>query len=90
LELGRRVNEQLRAGSARGRDAPFVYVDAEELPGACEVVGRYRVEGDQVVVNVVLAQGEKELGQFQVTAARGDLAALATKIVQQAETRLSP
>jgi hypothetical protein len=89
LGLGRRVNEQLRDASAGGRNAPFVFVDAEEFPGACAVGGRYRVEDKQVVVNVILVRDEKELAQFQVTAATADLAGLAAQIVRQTETRLA-
>jgi hypothetical protein len=90
LELGKRVDELLRDTSARGRQAPLVFVDARELPGACRLAGRYRiVEGEQVQVNVNLAVGADRRERFQVVGNRSALDALAAEVVKETERRLA-
>jgi WD40 repeat protein/uncharacterized caspase-like protein len=50
--LGRAVNSILREESARGRDAPLIFIDAAEYPGAYQVKGRYSVAGNSVNVQI--------------------------------------
>lgn len=85
LNLSKQVNERLREVSARGREAPLVFVDAEEFPGACELVGRYRVRGDTVTVTVLVSQGSRKPARFETAGRTGAVPELATEIVRQAE-----
>jgi hypothetical protein len=88
LGLGRRIDERLRDRSARGADAALVFVDARELPGAYQLAGRYRVEGDKVRVAVRLALGKKKVIAFRVDGEKARADELAARVVAEVEKRL--
>jgi hypothetical protein len=88
LGLGRLIDERLRDRSARGADGRLVFVDARELPGAYNLAGRYRIEGDKVRVTVRLARGEEEGIRFDVEGDKGRAEDLAGRIVAEVEKRL--
>jgi hypothetical protein len=81
LGLAKRVDALLTEASARGREAPLVFVDAREYPEAYRLAGRYRVEGEQAVVDVRIRRGSEEVGRFSV---EGEPDALAGRIVAEA------
>jgi WD40 repeat protein len=88
LELGRHVDRRLNEASARGTEARLVFVDARALPDACRIAGRYRVEGDKVVVDLRLSRGKQRLARFEVSGAASALDKLAARIVAETEGRL--
>jgi hypothetical protein len=55
------------------------------LPGALELVGRYRVSKEMVQVNVTIFKGEKEIVKLTVEGSSKDLDLLAATIVQRVE-----
>lgn len=89
LHLTRHVNARLRDASGRGRDANVVFVDAEEFPGACELVGRYRVDREIVAVTVLLVRGSDDLARFKLSGQSSAVPDLAAKIVREAEQHLA-
>ena len=80
LGLMRRVNDRLREAAAVARGAKLVFVDTEEFPGALQVSGRYKQDGDKVTVNVTLYEGEQERARFTVEGAAGKPDELAARI----------
>ena len=88
LGLARLVDERLRVRSARGPDGRLVFLDARELPGAYNLTGRYRIEGDKVRVTVRLARGKEKGIRFVVEGDKGRIEELAGRIVAEVEKRL--
>lgn len=88
LGLAKLVDGRLREASTRGGDAPLVFIDASEFPDACEIGGRYRVEGARVVVDVRVFRGTEEIGRFSVDEGEGDIVALATRVADEAQLHL--
>lgn len=88
LGLKKLVDGRLRdlAGAARG--SKVVFVDAAEFPGAVEVAGRYKIDGDAVSVRVTLFQGDKEVASFTTTGDKGKLEELSAKLVAEVEKNL--
>jgi hypothetical protein len=80
LGLTKQVNDALRELSARGQEAPLVFVDALEFPEAYLLAGRYRVKNDTVTVTLLLFRGEDEVGQFRIEGTTADLARLSHEI----------
>jgi len=88
LGLGKAVDQRLREVSARGREGRLVFVDAAELPGACQLAGRYRIDGDKITVAVVVVRDGRELGQFEVVGSTKELSRLTDEIVRRAGAQL--
>jgi len=65
-----------------------VFVDAAEFPGAFEVAGRYKVDGEKVSVRVTVFKGEAEVAAFTVEGEKGKPNDLAAKVVAEVEKRL--
>ena len=90
LGLSRRVDERLRQVSARGRRAPLVFVESQELPGACRVVGRYRIKG-KVALRVSLFTGASRMpaARFTLIGEEKKPEELARRLADEVEKRLS-
>ena len=88
LGLSRLVNDRLRDVAARGQQAPLAFVDAQELPDAWLIAGRYSVDGNAVSVQMRLFRGEKAAGEVTVTGEAVNLPRLADAIVSAAQQRL--
>ena len=88
LTLARRVDQELRDVSARGSQATLVFVDTSEFPDAYQLVGRYRVKGEKVVVYVNLFKAGTKLAKFTVTGDKNKLDGLAKRVVAEAERTL--
>ena len=84
LGLQKAVEEALRTVASRGREAPLVFVEAREMPGAFEIAGRYRVKDGRVMVTAALFRGEEEVATFTLEGPESDLPGLAERIVEQA------
>jgi hypothetical protein len=87
LGISRRVNAVLREASdpsSRG-GANLVYVDAEDLPGALRLTGRYRSAAGIVSLDVYLLDGDAERAHFEVSGPSTDLEAIAREVVAKAE-----
>jgi WD40 repeat protein len=87
LALTKHVNDLLRTVSARGRSAEIVFVDAEEFPGAYELVGRYVTKGKQVEVTAKLINGS-EATDFRVNCDSLDPEEIAKQVVAAAQQRI--
>ena len=86
LEVARHVDAALRDVEARGFDAPLVFVDATECPGAFRLVGRYRRNGDKIEFTL-LRMFEGKAKSQNLTVAAGDakkIADLAKQIAAEA------
>ena len=89
LGLSRRVDAELREASEPvGRGRKIVFVDADELPGAFRLAGRYRRENDRIRIEVYLLEGEEERGHFEVSGPGSDPEGLARDVVTKAEEAL--
>ena len=84
ISLGREVNSHLREQSARLRGDQLVYVDADELPGAWRMSGRYQRDGATVTVKVVIREGRVRK-DFSVSGKADDLPGLAGAILDRAQ-----
>ncbi len=86
LDLSRALRERLRDVSyAAARNEapalPVVYVNASELTGAIQPSGTYRVDGDRILVHLVLAANGKVLQKLQVEGKRRDRDGLVKDLV---------
>src|SRR5207237_680659 len=89
LNLTQRVDEQLRQASAQARGARLVFLDAADFPGALQVAGRYKRQGDKVSVSASLYPGDKDVAAFTVEGAADRPDELAAKVVAEVERRLA-
>ncbi len=88
LHLTKQINAALRERAAHGQDAPFVFVDAEEFPGAYMLAGRYRIVDDDVTVEVYLLRGQKTVGSFTVKGDLSDVELVTEKFVKTLEEEI--
>jgi hypothetical protein len=81
----------LAAARGAGAGAAPVFVDAEpdELPGALTPSGTYVLAGETVRVDLVLADGDREVARLQIEGSKDDLAGLAAKLVTAIHTAAS-
>ena len=89
LGLTRLVNAELRDFSSMTRGGKLVYVDADELPGAYTLSGRYGRSGQGLKVEAYLFEGEKEYAHFEVEGKETDLPALAKSLVAEAMQKIA-
>ena len=89
LDLGKKVDEVLKSATGRGRTSPLVFVDATELPGAHQLAGRYRIDGDTVVVTAILFRGKERVGRVSVKGEKGKPVELAASLAAEVEKALS-
>jgi hypothetical protein len=87
LNLTDKLRRQLRADSyAALRGAPrrmsAVYLDAEQLTGAIRPSGTYRVDKNNVQVNLVLVKDGAKLSEVQVQGPQTDLRVLIENLVE--------
>ncbi|KYG09342.1 hypothetical protein BE21_01660 [Sorangium cellulosum] len=88
LGLGELVDEALRDLSASASEASFVFVEVDTLPGACKIVGRYRVERDAVAAAARLVRGRDRLVEFAFQGRAGAAGELARAIAEKASSAL--
>lgn len=88
LSLGKRVDDLLRDASARGPDAPLVFIDAREMPEAYQMNGRYRVAEGRIHVTVQLTRGQEKGSRFTLSGDPSKLDDLAGRIVAEAAQQL--
>jgi uncharacterized caspase-like protein len=81
LGLTARLNAALHEASTRGAEAPLMFVDAEEMDGAFSLVGRYRVDGEQVRLTVRLFRGDEPLDTLTLSGRTDDLDGLAARLL---------
>ncbi|MEN8689053.1 MAG: caspase family protein, partial [Desulfobacterales bacterium] len=87
LNLTDKLRRQLREDSyAAMRGTPrrmsAVYLDADQLTGAIRPSGTYRVEGNNVKVNLVLVKDGTKLSEVQVQGSQTDLRVLIENLVE--------
>jgi WD40 repeat protein len=85
LGLSNKINEALREVSSRGARAPMIFVDAVEYPDGYSISGRYKIEGNKIVVNAIIFKGEKEAGKFSVTNDKNNSDELIKNIISNIE-----
>jgi hypothetical protein len=68
-------------GARSSGEAPAVFVDEEDFPGAIRPTGTYSVEAGQVKVRLVLTRNGKKVGESQVTGSAQDRDALVERIL---------
>jgi hypothetical protein len=91
LDLSRRVNAELRdAADPAARGGKIVFVDADELPGALRLMGRYRKADNGVRVDSYLLEGEVVRAHFEVNGPTSDLDQLARDVVKKAAEAAIP
>ena len=88
LGLARQIDEKLRDLSFQEPEPPVAFVDADELPEAFTVSGRYRIEREKIEVRVSLFRGSMDLAQFSVSGPKDRLEPLAQRIVEEIIRRL--
>jgi WD40 repeat protein len=88
LELTPMVNEALRVRAADPRNAPFVFVEADQSAGAWRIAGRYSVEGTTVMLKVYLYQDKTVADQFELQGQTHALDVLSAEIVRQIGARV--
>lgn len=63
-----------------GRSADYVFIDADEMPGALRPSGTYVVRGNEVTVRLNLILDGKKVASFQVSGDKTDMSALTYKL----------
>jgi hypothetical protein len=84
LNLGVAFTRQLREASHGAGQEPgaYVFVDADEMPGAVRVSGQYTVDGATAHVKLVLTRDHKRLATLNVDGPTADPAALSEALVR--------
>ena len=85
LGLQNKVEGALITLSARGTDAPVLYMEAKDYPGAYTLNGRYRVEGESITVNCKVFRATVVVGEFVVKGEKNKLPELAEQILARAQ-----
>jgi hypothetical protein len=70
--------------------APLMFVDADPVPGAYQLGGRYSVAGDRVAVELRLLAPDGSVSKFSAEGANSKLADLVQQIVDEVEHHLPP
>jgi len=91
VELQKALQAEAYINASQGvSDSPWVFVDANEFPGAIRPSGTYSVEGKQVRVKLTLKRGKELVASFEVEWIKDDLPELAVKIVRAITRALAP
>jgi WD40 repeat protein len=88
LGLEKEVDAVLAGLTARGRDAPLVFVDVRQAPDAYRIAGTYTTSDGRTSVRFKLRRGEEASDWVEVKGAADDLAALAKNIVAEVRKRI--
>jgi WD40 repeat protein len=79
--LRTKLRDESYVGARGNGDAPAVFVDEEEFPGAVRPTGTYTVEAGQVKVRLVLSRNGQKIGEAQVAGTDGDRETLVNRMV---------
>ena len=83
LGLAKYADERLMEESVRGPKTSPVFIDAEEFPDACQLFGRYKMDGKKVIVNVNLFKGRTKMASFSVSGDVTHLDLVAKQITEE-------
>jgi hypothetical protein len=89
LALTKLVNDALRNLSARGKEAPLVFIDALEFPDAYALAGRYRIEKERIIVTTYLLRQQEAVGNFTVEGDPSELDHLTQAITRELEREIT-
>lgn len=56
-----RLNGALREISSREQDAPLIFVDTDDFPRSYKLLGRYKVQKKEIIVNAYLVLDKKTI-----------------------------
>jgi hypothetical protein len=87
LALRKQTDDVLRDVSNQ-ENPPLVFVEAETMPGAYQVAGRYSVVGEHVSVDVHLVSVDGKGVTFSVEGEKSKVAELAGKIAEEIRNQL--
>lgn len=65
LGLGKKMDEELGEQAQKGKDSPLIFLDAAEFPDAYFISGRYRAEGNNLHVKMILFQNDREVKSLE-------------------------
>lgn len=85
LALTPTIESELIDLSARGADAPMLYMEAKDYPGAYALVGRYTVKDEAVQIKCKVMRATAQVGEFVVTGQKSKLAELAKLVLARAQ-----
>lgn len=83
LGFGKLVDEALRNNAAQNNLANIVFIEATDYPEAYTISGRYSLQNDEVVLNVIIYKGNEEAFSFSLTGKADDLQKLADDLVNK-------
>ncbi|RYY86494.1 MAG: hypothetical protein EOO15_14325, partial [Chitinophagaceae bacterium] len=89
LRFARLVNRRLLDVSARGAGSAFVFQSESDTPDACQLSGRYRIEGAMLIVEAAVVKDGRELFRLSVRGSLAQPEAVAVQLVTEAERRLA-
>jgi len=81
--LGKKVDDLLNEASAKGAEAPLIFVDVREYPEGCKLNGLYKKENGKITLKLKKrCEGKEET--FTLTGADGkELSGQIVKLVGQ-------
>lgn len=83
LGIEKMVDDKLSELSSKGKDAPFVFINAKEFPEAYKLRGQYAVSGNSVEVIVNIFKGSVKSATFVIHGVKADLEKLSADIVKK-------
>ncbi|TNE50616.1 MAG: hypothetical protein EP344_17240 [Bacteroidetes bacterium] len=83
LDLSGALAAYFQQVTARGAQASLIYVDVKEYENAYSIKGRYRIEGDAVILDGRLYKGKERKGEFKVKGRKDDVPGLVQAIVEK-------
>ena len=85
LGLSKLIDQALAEQAISGKNAPFIFVDSQEFPGAIYISGRYKIENGSTVLKVVLFKDDKLMGSLDKTLNSSDPAKVQSAILEFVE-----
>ncbi len=94
LGLSEALDDRLRNISAKGKEAPLIFIDTKQFPNARYVNGLYSVAGGQVSLKAKIFElddqrDRKMLGEFDVTGSSGDVQRLVDEVLVKVQEVLA-
>lgn len=82
LRLNVKLDAALSDLSSRSVDSPITFFPGSTSPDAVQISGRYRVEGENIAVRVVVRMRDQILKRFEVTGKVANVDGLAHEVLQ--------
>lgn len=83
LDLTTLLDSELNQQTARGTNAPIVFIDVKKFSEAYKIVGRYSVDGDNITIKINLIHEKRKFEQIEIKGNKNNKQELINKIIDK-------